>query len=164
MQAIKAICFTILILTTFVSSNMLLSKLKDSKSADINAFIIESEFGSIDASASGAKLTFDGTSAISTYFTYVYPITSPVDAATLFAQLLRLKNVKIDTKNIYFSFSANEISAVKQKRRGEFGDVYSLEVDRRNQGLSETFQLNILTERIFPDKDALFNIIDQLGN
>ena len=163
MKAIKAICITIFIFSTFVTSNMLFNKLGDAKSAPINMFLIQSEFGGVDASTPNAKLTFDGTSAISTYFTYVYPITNVQDAAALFVQLLKLKDAKINTKNVYFSFSANEIVNVKQKRRGEFGDVYSLEVDRRNQGLSETFMINILTEKSFPDKDALYNIINQLG-
>ena len=102
---------------------MLFNKLEDAKFADINTFIIQSEFGSIDASTTKAKLKFDGTSAISTIFTYVYPIRNPANAAKLYAQLSKLGNVKIDIKNIHFSFSANEISAVKQKRRGEFGEL-----------------------------------------
>ncbi len=162
MQAIKAICVTILLLTTFVSSNMLFSNLEDSKSADINAFKIDSEFGIIDASASGAKLIFDGTSTRNINFTYIYPITSSVDAITLYDHLSKLMSVKIDSNNIYFSFSAKEIFSVTQKRNKEFGEVIFI-VDRTNQGLSKTFQLHILIKKNLPDNKALFNIISQLG-
>ena len=164
MKAIKAIFLTLFLLITFTSSNMLFDKLGASKTGIINTFLVQSDSAVADASAPNAQLRLEGNSALDTVFTYIYPITKATDAATLYAQLLKFKNAKIDTKNIYFSFSANEISSVVQKRRGEFGDVYSLIIDRRSQGVPDTFQINILTAKKFPDKDALYNIINQLGN
>ncbi len=162
MKTMIAVCIAMLFMTSFVSSNNLLDNLGVAKNAEISAFYVLCEFGNIDLSSSNGILKFDGSSPISTSFTYVYPITNPTDAATKFATLLKLKNVKTDGKFIYFSFYAYEITKVLLKRREKVGDAFSLEVDRSNQGLTKPIRLTFMTHTKFLHKDALYKIIDEL--
>jgi len=113
----------------------------------------------IDLSNDKGTVRFNGNTSIETEFTYVYPITDYPTALLLYKKLLFFRDVSMDTKNIYFKFLAKEISEVSQKRRGEFGDVYSLEITRDTIG---TFTIHLLTAKDEHDANALYNIINDL--
>ncbi len=150
--------YILAVLIAFSLANKL--SLKGSGIVKINMSRIDTLNDEIDLSTDNGNIRFDGKTSIETNFTYVYPITDYPSALLLYKKLLFFRDVSMDTKNIYFRFTAKEISEVSQKRRGEFGDVYSLEITRDTVG---NFTFHLLTAKNEHDANALYNIINDLS-
>ena len=94
-------------------------------------------------------------------FKVIRPVDDQSEAHELYDLIKFIPTATLNSKELTVSFKGKDVTKVLQKRRGEFGDVYTLLVNA-NDNAKRTFQFNLVTQKNFASKEEFFKIIDSL--